>query len=918
MASQSRTHNDYTVGWVCALPKEQTAAIAMLNEKHPKLPKPPNDDNTYILGSISDHNIVITCLPAGKIGLVSAATVATHMTHAFPSIKFGLMVGIGGGIPPQVRLGDVVVGIPTGQYPGVVQWDLGKEEKGGEFTRTGSLNNPPRALLGAVSELRAEHDLQDSKIPSYLNSMALQYPKSASKYLRSEKLQDVLFKATYDHNEATPHSTDAHAPDEEDEEEEEEDSCRYCDKTQTTRRKPRDMRIHYGLIASGNKVIKNAAFRNNLRRDLGKDVLCIEMEAAGLMENFPCLVLRGICDYADSHKNKAWQEHAAAIAAAYAKELLEYVQPSDVSNEKTVKDILNSISSTMSNIKKDTTYTRRYLNKKEDIEILDWLIPTDYGSQQTDYLKRRQPGTGQWLLDSKEYQSWIKEPNRTLFCPGIPGAGKTILTSIVVENLENKFCNEDTTTVAYIYCNYKRQDEQTPESLLSSLLKQLAHSQPSLPHHLKDLYDRHQARRTRPNLDEVFKALESVLLLSSRVFIIIDALDECQALDGCSTKFLSAIFDLQTKTRLNIFATSRNVPGINKRFEKALSIEVRAFEEDIRRYLLGNLAELPAFVATQQDLQNEIILGITKTVDGMFLLAQLHFASLKGKDTPKAIRTAVQKLATGSNAYDTAYAAAMERIQGQLQEQAERAKQVLSWITCAKRPLTKRELQHALAVEVNKPQLDEDNLPQIQDVVSVCAGLVTVDEESSIVRLVHYTTQDFFLRTQSRWFPVAQLSITEICTTYLSYEDFASGYSETDDNFETRLRLYPFYDYAARYWAHHNRHVSACQNVVSFLQMPDQVEASSQALMVRDGFKYKSYSQGTPKHITGLHLAAYFGLNDIITAILTSYEADARDSDGRTPLSWAAGNGHEAVVERLLATERVEPDAKDRYGWTPL
>ncbi|KAI1292579.1 nucleoside phosphorylase domain-containing protein [Xylaria venustula] len=629
MTSQPRTRNDYTVGWVCALPKEQTAAIAMLDQEHADLPKLSDDPNTYTLGSIGDHNIVITCLPIGKIGTVSAATVATHMVHAFPSVKFGLMVGIGGGIPPKVRLGDVVVGIPMGQYPGVIQWDLGKEEKGGEFTRTGSLNKPPDSLLGAVSKLRSKNELEGSKIPYYLTAMSSKYPNLAPKYLRSETLQDMLFKAGYEHNESAPDTADRCVPEDEDEdenkdeeeeeEEEEEESCRYCDKTQVVRRKPRDMRVHYGLITSGNRVVKNATFRDNLRRDLGKDVLCIEMEAAGLMDNFPCLVIRGICDYADSHKNKAWQEHAAAVAAAFAKELLGYIQRSDVDRERTVKDALNHISGTLSAIDENVTRTRHYLKKEKDVEILDWLTATDYGPQQSDYLKRRQPGTGQWLIDSGEYQNWIQESNKTLFCPGIPGAGKTILTSIVIDDLEKRLHREITSAVAYIYCNYKRRSEQTPENLLSSLLKQLGQTQPSLPHSLKELYDRHKAKRTRPSLDEIFKVLELVTVQNSRVFIIVDALDECQALDRCRTKFLSAIFNLQIKTRVNILTTSRFIPEITDQFKGAISIEIRATKDDISRYLRDRLPELPKLVTNQSSLQDEITTSITEAVDGMYV-----------------------------------------------------------------------------------------------------------------------------------------------------------------------------------------------------------------------------------------------------------------------------------------------------------
>lgn len=299
-----------------------------------------------------------------------------------------------------------------------------------------------------------------------------------------------------------------------------------------------------------------------------------------------------------------------------------------------------------------------------------------------------------------------------------------------------------------------------------------------------------------------------------------------------------------------------------------------------------------------------------------FLLAQLHFASLVGKDTPKAIRKALQSLATGSQAYDAAYELAMERIRGQLQEHAERAKQVISWITCAKRPLTKLELQHALAVEVDEVKLDEENLPQIEDAVSMCAGLVTVDEESNIVRLVHYTTQDYFIRTQHKWFPDAELFITTICTTYLSYRDFASGYCKSDQEFEKRLGLHPFYDYAARNWGHHGRKASASQNVVSFLQKPAEVEASSQALLVDSKHRWGDYSQAVPKRVAGLHLAAYFGLNEVVATVRGAL--DSEDSYSQTPLSWAAANGQEAIVRLLLATKQVDPNSRDRHGKTPL
>ncbi len=341
MSAETKTHSDYNVGWICALPKEQTAATAMLDERHGNLPKPPHDSNTYTLGAIGQHNVVIACLLKGKYGTNSAANVATLMIGTFPSVKVGLMVGIGGGIPPKVRLGDVVVSTPEGPFPGVVQWDMGKAKQGGKFERTGALNNPPNALLSALGALQTEHELAESKIPDYLEELKQKYPKAAKKYLKSDSLQDVLFRASYGHvSDAIAHDAAGQDDDDGEEEEEEEESCRFCDKTKVVKRKSREMCVHYGLIASGNQVIKDATFRDKLNNDLGGNVYCVEMEAAGIMNNFPCVVIRGICDYCDSHKNKAWQEYAATVAAAFAKELLGFVQPSDVEGERLVKDVL--------------------------------------------------------------------------------------------------------------------------------------------------------------------------------------------------------------------------------------------------------------------------------------------------------------------------------------------------------------------------------------------------------------------------------------------------------------------------------------------------------------------------------------------------------------------------------------------------
>jgi hypothetical protein len=265
----------------------------------------------------------------------------------------------------------------------------------------------------------------------------------------------------------------------------------------------------------------------------------------------------------------------------------------------------------------DVAKMRRIMDKNEDIEILNWLTPIDYGPQQSDYIKRRQAGTGQWLLNSIEYQAWLKASKQTLFCPGIPGAGKTILTSIVIDNLITMFGNDENVGIAYIYCNFRQRDAQTAEGLLRSLLKQLAQEQFSLADCVKHLYNRRGAKQTPPSFNDFSRALQSVSAMYSRVFIVVDALDECQASDSCRSTFLSEIFSLQAKTGASFFTTSRPIPDIEGEFKGCLTHEILASDEDVYRYLDGHMSQLPKFILSLPELQKEIRTEITSAVEGM-------------------------------------------------------------------------------------------------------------------------------------------------------------------------------------------------------------------------------------------------------------------------------------------------------------
>lgn len=300
---------DYTIGWVCALPLELAASLLMFDGRHEPPLIPYRDDQNYHFGHIGHHNVVATCLPSSRTGTNAAASVARDMMRTFP-ISIVLIVGIAGGIPSEdhdIRLGDVVVAKPQEEHGGVIQYDFGRQS-GGVFAQSRWLNRPPQKVLGVLSTMEALGMSDTINIAQHVDLAATRAPSFARPDLRRHP--DVLFEASYNHcgKPSTP--------------------CHHCDALYRVPRIPRphsQIRVHHGNVLSGNTLMRDALERDRLGSDF--QALCFEMETAGLYETCPALVVRGICDYADSHKNKAWQNYAALTAASYAKELLHYVNP---------------------------------------------------------------------------------------------------------------------------------------------------------------------------------------------------------------------------------------------------------------------------------------------------------------------------------------------------------------------------------------------------------------------------------------------------------------------------------------------------------------------------------------------------------------------------------------------------------------
>lgn len=325
--------NDYTVGWICALTTESVAAQAMLDEKHqgPAFVA-THDNNDYTLGRIGQHNVVIAVLPYGEYGIFSAAIVARDLLHSFANVRVGLMVGIGGGAPSSkhdIRLGDIVVSTSGGGQGGVLQYDFGRAIQNREFQETGFLNQPPQLLRTAVGGLEAQYIGEGNQLEESVNSIIDKKPRLRKNFSRPRASTDRLYKPGVLH----PQN--------------DESGCATTCGDSPSNLVPRHTRtedednpaVHYGLIASANMLMRDAEIRDSLAAS--KAVLCFEMEAAGLMNHFPCLVIRGICDYSDTHKNKEWQGYAAMTAAAYAKDLLRRIPQNKIEAERKLGEVLD-------------------------------------------------------------------------------------------------------------------------------------------------------------------------------------------------------------------------------------------------------------------------------------------------------------------------------------------------------------------------------------------------------------------------------------------------------------------------------------------------------------------------------------------------------------------------------------------------
>ncbi|KAK5661436.1 hypothetical protein OQA88_11337 [Cercophora sp. LCS_1] len=607
--------------------------------------------------------------------------------------------------------------------------------------------------------------------------------------------------------------------------------------------------------------------------------------------------------------------------------------------------------------------------------------PLKFHLKQHEYLEKAKesqtkgsPNPGTWLFKIKRYIKWRDHSVRKLWIRGNYGAGKTILSSIIIDDLVRRYSTNRNFSCIYVYFDYREQRQQTYQHLLSSLLAQLLRLRDDVSPETKMIHKDWMANGIPPGPDEYIGMLKAEIKTFTRVFIVVDALDE--ALDGppehTMTNFVKALNQLPTNT--HILYTSRpldTIAGVITA-DKDILITPKDTDGDLRSYFKNQVEKSMALKrrvdeGNQKDPQffAKAIDAFVEKSQGVFLLAEIHIKSLATKQNLEQLEKGIEELPTQLK---EVYKKAWEQIEDQADEQRQTAIKVLTWLIYAERALLLDELMHALTVDESDRALQEKRLLAAEDISSVCAGIVLVNKENKTVNLTHYTAKEYFRQIPSISDEV-QSYLAQTCLTYLSFDEFSTP-SKSIGEREERLRRYPFLQYATNHWGDHVcRRVRGkrYQQAWEFLNNTEKLQSAFQVM--------KDFPFQQDSNVTGLHIAAYFGLTRAVEKgfkirnggqlafnaktrtflqLLVDQGADLNLADpirhqtalhiavknrdmesvnvllgsGRcgldlpdahkwSPLRWASACGHVRLVEALLE-HNARVDAKDADGWTAL
>ncbi|RKK76829.1 hypothetical protein BFJ71_g16873 [Fusarium oxysporum] len=828
--------NDYTVGWICSITTEYVAAQEFLDEEHegPEYVS-PNDTNHYTLGKIGKHNVVIAVLPDNEYGKSSAASVARDMLHSFPNVRIGLMVGIAGGAPGKhdIRLGDIVVSSASNGKGGVFGYDFGKAIQGRNFQETGLLNQPPTLLRTTVSGLKARYERKGHQLAETTNMILKKNPRLRGKYKQPETGADRLFKSEVTHDLSCAAICN-------------DDVSNLILRPERTEGEDNPT-IHYGLIASADRLMKDALARDRLSEE--KEVLCFEMEAAGLMNHFPCLVIRGICDYSDSHKNKEWQGYAAMVAAAYAKDLLYQISPNRVEAEKKIGDILSGLQEVAEkhrDIAKEQLQAQNDLAKErlsEEKQKCHQLFRLTNSSKDATYewykdrVDERVEGTCMWFLKHEHFQRWLKQDSGPLLVTADPGCGKSVLAKYLIDHGLPR-----STTICYFF--FKDQDQNTARQALCALLHQLFSLKPSLIEHAMPQF-RKDGQGLINSTESLWKILRNAIKdpQAGPVIMVLDALDEC-----AESEFTDLMRNVESQFRsdqlgygkLKYLLTCRPYDQIVSKFRVLLDAfpnihipgeeESETISQEVNHVITRRINQLAIEKRFSTQIKSHLEKRLQETTHRTYLWVYLVFDYLEKDDFKKTLKGVESAIATLPRSINEAY----EQILNKTNEDP-MVRKALSIILAASRPLTISEMNVAVNIDYTSQSIHDLDLEDDEDfkrrLRSWCGLFVSIHQGS--IYFLHQTAREFLLAdlasptavsSELHWHHSittrhAHAVLAELCVLYLNFfNSNVSPLTDIDGEAGNSFDRHAFLDYSAQTWGAHFREADIIDDaaIISF------------------------------------------------------------------------------------------------------
>ncbi|KAF5613568.1 ankyrin repeat [Fusarium subglutinans] len=891
------SRNDYIVGWVCALPLVATAAEAMLDSVHPDGPLDLDitDDIKFVFGRLNGYDIVLAYPSPTNQGNGSAVEIVEQVRLAFRSIRFILLIGLGGGVPhtkENISPGDVVVGRPEPGRSGLVLYEGGQvhwnSDDAGNVRSRDSSDKPSSSLLTATRKVEMNSILGNSHMRTYMSTIIDKQPT----IFAPPELEKGSTAGANDGDRDVKSSGDRG-----------EGNGRHTHSWQaSTDRLPK---VHYGLVASCQHQLRDSKTRDSLAADHG--ILCFETEAFGLPDNGRIQVIRGICGYSDSSFNDGeWKGYAAAAAAAYARELL-------MSMPTVAKPVAREIE------------TRAAAST-----VLDALLLTRPEVDRSSLIAlkgRRADGTCEWLTRHANYQRWAAgDSPPLLWVSGGPGKGKTMLAIYVTELLQPE---QDSTkgVLLYYFCSNRDKNRNSAVTIMRGIIHQWITAEPHLAQHVKSYFDGSETiKYTISNFVTLWRVFLSLLreTTSSTITCVLDGLDECekgslqQLLDALRKYLSQNARDKESKLRLILLSRSQPVLLESKlgQFSRVrLDESDMEVAKDVERYIASKVSELALDQTLTEDQLSQVRQALVDGADGTFLWVGFVADELQGRSWQK-IQDILHRMPKGLGGV-------YQRLLLQVEDK-ERLIPILQWLVLAARPLAIDELCIAAKIA---PSVDRNAVEATRDRLNSCGLLVKVDGD--VANLVHESAKEFFQSDQVdeleeirmfRMGPATHRALMDACLSLIENSHASPG------GISEQSLTKPLLAYACLYWPYH---LQRAQELVGDRSMFTRSFFKPETPIREDWWKFywdKEQYGGAPPSFSLLHLSSYLDI-PAWTRVLLEQDAAKhssrhrlvarKDNYGRTPLFWAATRGHKDIVE-LLLKHGAPVGSKDRSNMTPL